>query len=72
MPRRRDRTRHSPSAEGGQVIFEFISIGQSVKVSAIDVATGTEVSIVGAASATDAELKDVAYQKLRYVMTKNG
>jgi hypothetical protein len=49
----------------GGVYFEFTSIGTSVKVSAIDAATGTEVSVVGPARAAQADLQRLALQKLR-------
>jgi len=53
-----------------EVIFEFLQMGGSVKVTAIDVATGTEASIVGDPHAGEATLKRVAKQKLDYVMAK--
>jgi hypothetical protein len=56
---------------GSQVIFEFRRIGNSVKVSAIHVASNTEISIVGAAGAGEQALKAAALQKLRYVIEKN-
>ena len=46
------------------VYFEFVAIGRNVKVSAIDAATGTEVSIMGPASASQADLQRLALQKL--------
>jgi hypothetical protein len=39
------------------VIFEFQSIGQYVKVMAMDTATMTEITIQGPASASEAVLK---------------
>ena len=53
-----------------EIIFEFVRVGSSVKVTALDVATGIEVSIVGPASAGEASLKRLAKQKLDYVMAK--
>ena len=47
------------------VYFEFTTIGASVKVVAIDAATGTEVSVVGPASAAQAHLEQLALQKLK-------
>jgi len=44
----------------GEVLFEFRRIGGSVKVSAIHVATDTEVSLVGAASAGEYALRMAA------------
>ena len=49
----------------GEVYFEFVVIGRSVKVSAIDAATGTEVSVMGPATASQADLQRLALQKLR-------
>lgn len=52
------------------IIFEFITMGGSVKVSAIDQKTGTEVSIVGPARAARHDLERTAANKLRFVMEK--
>jgi len=57
---------------GREVIFEFQTIGGSVKVSAIDARTGTEVSIVGPSGIGDESLKRTALQKLEYVMNKKA
>ena len=54
----------------GRIIFEFITMGGSVKVSAIDAKTGTEVSIVGPANAPRRTLERNAANKLRFVMEK--
>ena len=54
----------------GEVLFEFRQIGNSVKVSAVHVATNTEISIVGAAGAGEHALKAAALRKLRYVLAK--
>lgn len=48
------------------VIFEFIPLGNAVKVSAVDTATGVEVSIVGPANAPRDHLETVALKKLRW------
>ena len=48
-----------------EVYFEFIAIGNVVKVTAIDSLTATEVSIMGPVSAAQADLKQLALQKLR-------
>jgi len=47
-----------------EVYFEFIAIGHSVKVIAIHAASGTEVSVVGPASAARSDLERLAIQKL--------
>jgi hypothetical protein len=55
-------------ADLGEVLFEFRRVGASVKVSAIHVASGTEVVMVGAASAGEYALKMAALRKLAYVL----
>ena len=72
-----DRGGDSPSREGQgesgerrEVIFEYIPIGGSVKVTAVDVTTGLEVSVIGPSIAAQSELERVAVQKLRYMLEK--
>ena len=48
-----------------EVYFEFVAIGNVVKVTAIDSLTGTEVSAMGPASASQADLQQLALQKLK-------
>ena len=55
---------------GRNVILEFQTIGNSVKVTAIDPVTLVEVSVVGSASAGEQALGRVAVQKLEYVLAK--
>ena len=57
---------------GREVYFEFLRMGSTVKVMAIDSVTGTEVSIIGPASAGEAQLKMNALRKLQYVLGKNS
>lgn len=59
-------------AGGREVIFEFQRVGAVVKVTAVDAGTGIEAVIVGDPSAGEAWLKQLARQKLDYVMTKQG
>ena len=53
------------------MIIEFHRIGNSVKVSAMDTKTLTEVSIVGPANAGEEILKRNVLRKLEYVLAKN-
>ena len=48
-----------------EVYFEFVAIGNVVKVTAIDSQTGTEVSAMGPTSASQADLQQLALQKLK-------
>jgi len=58
-------------AETGQnVILEFQTIGNSVKVTAIDPVTLVEVSVVGSASAGERALGRLAVRKLEYMLAK--
>jgi len=54
----------------GEIIFEFHFMAHAVKVSAVDVETGTEVSIMGPRRASQAELERTAKAKLAWVMAK--
>ncbi|MBM3485492.1 MAG: hypothetical protein FJX67_02495 [Alphaproteobacteria bacterium] len=54
----------------GEVLLEFHRIGNAVKVTAIDAATLVEVSIVGAARSSEAELTRIAINKLTYVISR--
>jgi hypothetical protein len=51
--------------EPSEVYFEFVSIGTSVKVVAIDAATGTEVSVIGPVGAAQADMQRLALGKLK-------
>jgi hypothetical protein len=53
-----------------EVIFEFLQVGAAVKVTAVDVATGIEATMVGDPSAGEAALQRLARQKLDYVLAK--
>jgi YbbR domain-containing protein len=47
-----------------EVLFEFTVIGAVVKVAAIDATTGIEVSVMGPAHASRADLQKLALAKL--------
>lgn len=55
-----------------EVIFEFYPVGRLVRVSAMDTATMTEISIQGPAGAPESMLKANALKRLEYVMRKKG
>lgn len=55
-----------------EIIIEFYPVGQIVKVSAMDSATLTEISIQGPASAGEETLKRNALKRLEYVLRKKG
>lgn len=55
-----------------RIIIEFVHQGKFVKVSAMDEATLTEVSMVGDPNAGEARLKQLITQKLQYVLEKQG
>jgi hypothetical protein len=57
---------------GREVIFEFYRVGNSVKVSAVDTETLTEVSVVGPATASEATLKQNALRKLQFVLARRA
>ena len=55
---------------GGEIIIEMYQVGNAVKVSAVDIATLVEVSIVGSPSQGEELLKRAAINKLNYVLRK--
>jgi hypothetical protein len=54
----------------GEIIIEIQRIGAILRVAAVDVATGIEVTFQAPASATRASIDRLAASKLRYVMNK--
>ena len=54
----------------GEVYLEYVAIGHMMKVSAVDAATGDEVSIAAPRDTPRSELDRVAIAKLRYVQNK--
>ena len=61
---------HSPMSEADNYIIEFTQIGGSVKVTAVDPKTLTEVSIVGSPQYSQEFLTRQAVKKLEYVLSK--
>ena len=55
-----------------EVYFEFVAIGNVVKVMAIDSVTGIEVSIMGPVKAARADLQQLALQKLKARLKREG
>jgi len=55
----------SREPKSGEIYLEFRPVGPQVKVTAIDAATGIEVSAFGPASASQEDLKRIAVRKLR-------
>jgi len=47
-----------------EVIFEFIALGDSVRVAAVDVLTGEEVYVTGPANTPQNDLERIAARKL--------
>jgi hypothetical protein len=57
---------------GREVIFEFIQVSHSVKVTAVDPETMVEVSIVAPAHSSQANMRAAALRKLQYMLAKRG
>jgi hypothetical protein len=55
----------------GEIYVEFVILGNSVKATAIDPATGVEACVVGPASAAQSTMADAARRKLEYVLKKS-
>jgi hypothetical protein len=61
-----------PADAPHEVYFEFTAIGTSVKVVAIDSASGTEVTVIGPANAAQSDLERLALQKLKARMARDA
>jgi uncharacterized protein DUF6898 len=60
------------SKGGREILIEIVTIGAYAKVTAIDAATGTEVSTTGPADADRATLETAAIRKLQFVLNKQN
>ena len=55
-----------------EILFEFMQVGVTVRVAAIDAASGIEVIVVAPASTARADLKRLAIQKLERRLKTNN
>lgn len=53
-----------------EIYVEFIILGNSIKATAVDPATGVEASVIGPANAPQSAMAQVARRKLEYVLRK--
>ncbi len=49
----------------GEVYFEFVQVGQMMRVAAIDAATGTEIIVITPVRASQGHMQQLALAKLR-------
>ena len=56
----------------GEIYIEYKQVGQAMKVIAVDAATGTEVTIMGPASAAQTDLQRIAVRKLQAQLEKDS
>ena len=54
------------------ILFEYIKVGTSVKVTAIDAATRTEAVIIVPAGLSEKQMQQQAAQKLLYILKKEN
>ncbi len=55
-----------------EVIIEYVQVGNTVRVTAVDAQTGTEVVFQAPANSSQLALQRMAVQKLKYVMNKGS
>ena len=60
------------SGSGREIYFELVVVGSSVKVTAIDSASGTEVVVIGPANAARSDLERLAMGKLERKLAQLG
>jgi hypothetical protein len=51
--------------EPDEVYFEFVQLGQQMRVAAVDAATGTEVVVIAPSTASQQQMQQAALAKLR-------
>lgn len=56
----------------GELYFEFIAIGASVKCTAVDPDSGLEASVIGPVSALPGDLEKIAAAKLKRLIEKQN
>ncbi|WP_108460130.1 DUF6898 family protein [Devosia naphthalenivorans] len=49
----------------GEVLFEFVQMGQQMRVAAIDTNSGTEVIVITPVNASKTQMQQLALAKLR-------
>ncbi|MBL4595263.1 MAG: hypothetical protein JKX99_01665 [Robiginitomaculum sp.] len=62
----------SSSPKSREIIFETIRCGDSLKISAIDMATGIEVSIIAPPQADESYTQTIAARKLEVKLRKKA
>lgn len=72
MPGRGSTSGGPPSQRRSGTLLEMMQVGNSLKVSAVDEATGTEISFVAPLNASRVDIERLAASKLRYVMAKKN
>jgi hypothetical protein len=55
-----------------EILFEFVRVGNSVKVTAIDPVSGVEAVVVGSVRLTRFSLQQAALRKLRRLLEKRA
>lgn len=61
-------TDHRP----GEVLFEFTQVGPQMRVAAIDAATGIEVLAIAPLRATQRQMQELALNKLKRRLEREG
>jgi hypothetical protein len=56
----------------GDVLFEFVQLGQQMRVAAIDEATGIEVVVITPLNATKLQMQRLAMAKLKRKLEQSG
>ncbi|MBI1209825.1 MAG: serine hydroxymethyltransferase [Alphaproteobacteria bacterium] len=70
--RGRGSTSGGPPKGQSNILLEIASVGSSLKVTAVDEASGLEVSFVAPANTARADIERLARAKLSYVAKKKG
>jgi hypothetical protein len=59
------------ASKSGEIFIERLQVGQILRITAMDVATATEVTFQVPLSARTSDIEQMAKSKLAYVLRKN-
>ena len=65
-------TSGAPPKAKGAILLEIVRLGSSLKVTAVDEASGVEASFVAPSGTPRSDIEQLAKSKLRYILAKKN
>jgi hypothetical protein len=60
----------TPQSKGREILIEYVQIGHSYRVTAVDADSGTEVVFQAPVNTSRKEMERIAVSKMKYVLNK--